>query len=458
MNYQDLSRRVVVTGMGVVSALGSTLEEFDGALREARSGVRPVSETEPYPIKAVAPVDGFTGKIQDFGELDDVKKKAIRKGLKLMSREIQLGVAAAQKTLLDANFGDSYEPARRGVSFASDYIVTTPQELVEAMTACRKQNESGERVFDDSHWRENGLSKMTPIWQLKYLTNMSASHITIYNEFYGPAFDVTNREASFAGALGDAVETIRSGRADVMLVGATGSRIHGLRLIEAIKNREVTTDSAACRPFDARRDGSVAGEGAGAILIEELESALRRGAKIYAEVCGGVYRGVLKHARDVEQSAITSPKELPHDLVQTRESVREAIRLSLRRLMEKCAIDVDAIGHINVNARGDATLDAAEALALRDVLGDALDAIPVTALKGALGNPGAGAGAIETVASVLALQRGKLFPTLNFAEPDPECGISPVVDSETAAGDSFVKICANGLGQASAAYFKRWTE
>ena len=258
--------------------------------------------------------------------------------------------------------------------------------------------------------------------------------------------------------LKDAVETIRSGRADVMLVGATGSRIHGLRLIEAIKNREVTTDSAACRPFDARRDGSVAGEGAGAILIEELESALRRGAKIYAEVCGGVYRGVLKHARDVEQSAITSPKELPHDLVQTRESVREAIRLSLRRLLEKCAIDVDAIGHINANARGDATLDAAEALALRDVLGDALDAIPVTALKGALGNPGAGAGAIETVASLLALQRGTLFPTLNFGEPDPVCGISPVVDSETAAGDSFVKICANGLGQASAAYFKRWTE
>ena len=167
---------------------------------------------------------------------------------------------------------------------------------------------------------------------------------------------------------------------------------------------------------------------------------------------------MLKHARDVEQSAITSPKELPHDLVQTRESVREAIRLSLRRLLEKCAIDVDAIGHINANARGDATLDAAEALALRDVLGDALDAIPVTALKGALGNPGAGAGAIETVASLLALQRGTLFPTLNFAEPDPVCGISPVVDSETAAGDSFVKICANGLGQASAAYFKRWTE
>ncbi len=456
MKKYETAQRVVVTGLGVVSALGQTTEEFGQACREGRSAVRPVSEGERYPVQAAAPIDSFTGSIQDFGELDATKKKAIRKGLKLMAREIQLGVAAAQKALASANIGDAYEPQRRGVSFASDYIVTPAFELIEAMAACRKVNAQGQMEFDGSHWRENGISKMTPLWQLKYLTNMSASHITIYNEFYGPAYDTTNREASFAGALGDAVETIRSGRADLMLVGATGSRLHDLRLLESIKNLEVSTKSPVCRPFDARRNGSIASEGSGAIVLETLESAQKRGAKIYAEVCGGAFRGVVKHARNVVPSEITSPQECGCDIVLTRDGSREAIRLALKRVMERFSIDPETIGHVNANARGDLALDAAEALALRDVLGDALDSIPVTSLKGAQGNPGAGAGAIETIASILAFENGSLFPTLNFEQVDSNLGLNPVTRLGVAPGDSFLKICANSVGQASVAYVKRW--
>lgn len=465
MNKQDSSRRVVITGMGVMSALGTTLDDIRQACREGRSGVRAALETEAYPTTSVAPLDEFTGKIQDFGDIDDAKKKAIRKGLKLMAREIQIGVAAAQRAIADANIADAYPSQRVGVSFASDYIVTTTQELTEAIAACRKTNADGETVYDGSNWRENGISKMTPLWQLKYLTNMSASHITIYNEFYGPAFDMTNRDASFAAALGDAVETIRSGRADAMLVGSTGSRLHPLRLIEAIKNEEIAADvvkergasePSVCRPFDARRCGTIPGEGAGAIFIESAEHAQKRGARIYAEVCGGVCRGVLKHKRDIESDKPFNPVESACDLACTEETAREAMRRTLVCLFEKCGVKPSEIGYVNANARGDAALDAAEAKALRDVFGDAIDSIPVTSLKGALGNPGAGAGAIETVAGVLALQEGVVFPTLNYEQADPNCAIEPVASNDVPTGDSFVKLCANNIGQASAALIRRW--
>ena len=442
--------------MSAISALGLTLEDLRQGLQEGRSAVRLTLESESFPTPRVAPVDAFSGQIQDFGDLDDAKKKAIRKGLKLMAREIQLGVAAAQRALEHAKFQGAYASPRVGVAFASDYIVTAANELVAAMAACRSRDENGQWRFNADQWRENGVSKMTPLWQLKYLTNMSASHITIYNEFYGPAYDMTLRDASFSAALGEAVETIRSGRADAMLVGSTGSRIHPHRLLEAIKNNEVA-DDAQSRPFDANRSGYAPGEGAGAIVLESAETALERGATIYAEVLGGACRGVLKHAKDVDQSESALPTEAPNDLTFTKESAREAIRNALKSLLERRGVSPEEIGFINANARGDVALDAAEALALRDVFGDKLDSIPVTSLKGAIGNPGAGAGAIETVAGLISLQDDALFPTLNFETPDPNCSVAPVTKYGAPTGDSFVKICANNLGQASAALFKRWS-
>ncbi len=449
--------------MGVVSVLGTTLDELRASCREGRDVVRAVLETESLPTTCAAPIDAFTGKIQDFGELEDAKKKAIRKGVKLMAREIQMGVAAAQHAIADANIAGAYPCQRVGASVASDYVGTTAAEFIEAMKACHTTTPSGEREFDGSHWRENGVAKMTPIWQLKYLTNMTASHITIYNEFYGPAFDVTNREASFGAAIADAVETIRCGRADAMLVGSTGSRVHPLRLIEAIKNEEVASEivkgEGSCersvsRPFDARRSGYIPSEGAGALFIESAEHAIARGAKIYAEVCGGVCRAVLKHAKDVEKAV--NPVEEKCDLAETLEASREAIRLTLKGVMRQYGASIEKLGFIAANARGDKTLDAAEALALRDVFGDELDAIPVTALAGLMGNPGAGGAAISTVAGLLAMQDGAVFKTYNYGEADANCPVKPVCEDGVATGDSMLTVCANNIGQASAALFKRW--
>ncbi|MBQ9373001.1 MAG: beta-ketoacyl-[Thermoguttaceae bacterium] len=454
MNTQDSSLRVVVTGMGVVSALGVTLEDLWRACSEGRSGVRAKNDSDSIPVNCMAPADAFTGAIQDFKTVDDAQKKAIRKGVKLMAREIQMGVATAQSALLDARVNGEIPQTRVGVSYASDFVVTPPQELTDAIVDCGL-NQDG--ALDFAHWAQSGLSKMTPLWQLKYLTNMSASHITIYNQFYGPAFDVTNREASFAVALAEAVETIKSGRADCMVVGATGTRIHPYRFVDALKYGEIANEIQdlnrapaldATRPFDARRTGAVPGEGAAAIVIETEASAKARGVKIYAEIVGGAHRAVVRHARDLNERGC--------DVRANRETLRESFRLTLDALVEKAQLDPRTIGFVNANARGDRDLDAAEALALRDVFGDVMDALPVASLKGHIGNPGAGSGAIETIAGILALQENALFPTLNYETADPDCPVTPTREYGAPSGDSFVKLCANSIGQTSALYVRRY--
>ncbi len=456
MKMQESSRRVVVTGLGVVSSLGTELTDFWNACRDGRTGVRMATESDARPVAALAPVDSFTGVIDDFGRLTGGKARAIRKGVKLMSREIQFGVATAQKALNDA-MAEELPSERVGVSYASDYVVSPPFELTDAMKACSKIGEDGKPRLDFSLWSAYGLPKMVPTWQLKYLTNMSASHITIYNEFFGPAFDVTNREASFPTALAEAVHTIQSGRADYMIVGATGSKLHPYRFLDALVNDEISQDLVrqapseaaieATRPFDARRRGYAPGEGAGAVFLETAESAIKRGATIYAEVVGGVSRAVVKSARDLGESGC--------DLMTSRDALKDSFALTLRSLVERFSIDVATLGHINANAVGDLALDSAEALALRELLGDRLEQIPATSLAGAIGGIGAGAGAIETIASLLALKYDELFPTLNFALSDPDCPTSPLT-ALGKPGDSFIKLSGNRVGQTSAIYVRRF--
>lgn len=456
MDKKATSRRVVVTGLSALSALGVELDSLSVGTLSCRTGVRSAQAHDIRTLTSLAPVDAFTGKIQEFGEMPDSKRKAIRKGVKLMAREIQLGVAAAQLALQHSGYDFSTPSGRVGVAFASDYIVTTPQELVDAIKACRQKDEQGEYYLDFPRWRADGLTKMTPIWQLKYLTNMSASHITIYNEFFGPAFDVTNRESSFCTALAEATSALRSGRADVMVVGATGSKLHPVRLADALKYDQISPNAlgqgertdAPAKPYDAMRNGSVPGEGAGAVILETYEHAKARGAKIYAEVVAGAYRASYRHERDCGGSNC--------DLTTSVDSLRESFELTLRAIVADADLHASDLAHINGASRGETTLDAAEALALRKVFGSDLDNVALTSLGGHIGNPGAGGGAIATVASILALQEGAVFPTFGFSTCDPALGVQPVTQARTTTGDYALKLCGNTLGQTSGVLLKRW--
>jgi 3-oxoacyl-[acyl-carrier-protein] synthase II len=268
---------------------------------------------------------------------------------------------------------------------------------------------------------------------------MPASHIAIYNDLQGPSNSVTMREASGHLAVGEAVSTIQRGQADVMLAGATGTRIHPMKTVHALQSCQVATgngDPATwSRPFDAGRSGMVLGEGAGVFVLEELEHARRRGATIHAEVLGHGARTAC-NARCIGDD-------------------RQAIRLSLGRALEMAGLSTTDIGHIH--ARGVSTTlgDRGEAAALQDLLGDAVASIPVVAAKSHMGNLGAGSGMVEMAVSVAAMQKKTLFPLLNFESADPECPIVPARGGE-AAGDVCLSVSATPQGQSAAVVLGRW--
>ncbi|HEY6563344.1 MAG TPA: beta-ketoacyl synthase N-terminal-like domain-containing protein, partial [Pirellulaceae bacterium] len=305
--------------------LGTTLEALWTGLSRRESGVVRLEETTGH--RLAFPFGGqarsFTGSIGDFDLDEAARTKQIRKGLKLMCREIQMGVAAAQFALHHAGLAaGGFDPERTGVSFGSDHIVAVPDEFVAAYRACR--NGGGSLLHA---WGTKGLAEITPLWLLKYLPNMPASHIAIYNDLRGPNNSITQREVSGLLAIAEATATIRRGAADRMLVGATGSNLNSMRALQASFLGEIAyhapTPELASRPFDLHRPGMVPGEGAASLILEELEVARDRGATIYGEVVRsasscvarrngtGDLRGAIRNA--LSRAALDlAPHELGH--------------------------------------------------------------------------------------------------------------------------------------------------
>ncbi len=273
------SRRVVITGMGVISPLGNSIDSLWSGLSSGRSGVTKLAASDDPSVAfcCAGLASEFRGTIDDFGPLDAATKKSIRKGLKLMCREIQMGVAAAQWSLHHSGIVRGvYAAERMGVVFGCDHIVSLPDEFYAAVASCTDER----HAFHFERWGKQGLSEITPLWLLKYLPNMPASHIAIYNDLRGPNNSLTYREASSNIAIGEAAATIRRGAADCILAGATGSSVAPLRAVQlalhaqwACPNGEPAEETS--RPFDARRTGMVAAEGAGAPVLEELAAAQR---------------------------------------------------------------------------------------------------------------------------------------------------------------------------------------
>ena len=430
---------MVITGVGLISPLGNSKEALWEALADGRSGVVPLDceGSEPPPVRFGAPARHFTGSIDDFGPLSKERKKAIRKGLKVMCRECQMGVAVAQLALADAGLADGLpDPERCGVSFGMDYLLSDPVEFIEGVNQCR--DERGR--FQFSRWGVEGLAKMSPLWLLKYLPNMPASHVAIYNDFRGPNNSLTMRESGSDGALGESLQIIRRGSADLMLVGATGSRLHPMKMIHALGQEEVAAGdgdpATLSRPFDRDRRGMVLGEGAGAVVIEELSAAEARGATIYGEVIAAA-----------NSSAIGRRLEARRGL---------AMQNSLQAVVAASGLSPDEVGHMHAHGLSTRSGDAEEAAAIRHVFADRKKPLPVTAAKSYFGNLGAGAGAVELIASLLAMRHGRLFPVLNYETPDAECPVAAVRNGDASPGDSFVHLSVTPQGQAAAVMLRRF--
>jgi len=384
---------VVITGLGVVGPIGIGVEPFWAALIDGRSGIRRTvlldGGGEPCPIG---------GEVRDFDPKRFVRQ---RKSLKVMSRDIQLAVAAASMACKDARLDVTpANPDRLGVIFGADLIPCELEEMVEAYRGCIVQGE-----FDFRLWGEKALAELFPLWMLKYLPNMPACHIAIEQDARGPNNSLTLAEASSLAAVGEAMRVIQRGQADAIIAGGASSRLHPThwvrREIYELSAR-LEDPAAACRPFDADRDGTVLGEGAAAFLLERRSHAQARGATILARLLG--YACAFEPGR----------RGLPPR--------GDAIRRAIREALREAGLRPAQIGHVNAHGASTSLDDQLEAQAIHDTL----NGVPVTAPKSYFGNLGAGTGAVEMVVSVLACQKGLVPVTLNYHRPDPLCPVNVI--------------------------------
>ena len=416
--------RVVITGVGVVSPVGVGKQAFWDNLVAGRSGIDYLRA-----FSASALPSKLAAEVRNFDPLDYIKQ---RKMLKVMSRDIQLGVSSASMAMDDAGLlrGD-VDPNRLGVDFGSGHISITPSELAEAATSCVDEDR-----FEWTRWGEGSIGNIAPLWLLKHLPNMPACHVSIEHDARGPNNTITCREASALLALEEAVRTIERDAADVMIVGAGSSSIHPvdmarLNLTDDLSLRDDSPERAV-RPFDFDRDGTIVGEGAASFIVERYEHAVARGADIYAEIlsvaggCDGF--GLANHTS------------------QGRGIVR-----SIEAALRKAGIRPDELGHINAHGKATQAADRIEARAYHTALGSAADSIPVTALKSYFGHFDAGSGAVELAGSILALRHGQIPMTLNYERPDPFCRLNVIhQEPQRLRSPVFMSVNRTDVGQSAA--------
>jgi 3-oxoacyl-[acyl-carrier-protein] synthase II len=422
------SRRAVLTGAGLITPVGQDVGSFWAALREGRSGVRPIRtfDTSGLPVH-------FAGEIADFDAKNFVDKKD-RRSLKVMARTIQLAVAGAQRALDDGKVDKTkLDPTRFGVEFGAGLIASELPELVDAARASANC-EPGK--VDLEKWGEAGLPAIQPLWMLKYLPNMLACHISILHDAQGPNNSITENDAAGLLAMGEAYRILQRDGADFFLVGGAESKMNPLSLarqclFEPLSHRNEEPEKA-CRPFDRRRDGIVLGEGAGVFVLEDLGHAQKRGARVYAEVVGF---------------------GAAFDRKMTGDGVARAVRAALA----DAGIGPEEVDHVNAHGLSTRESDTAEARGLQAVFGGCREPVPVLAPKSYLGNLGAGGSTTELAASVLALSEGLLPPTLNYEEPDPDCPVAVAAGSpRPVTRRHVVKVSFTQMGQCAALVLRRW--
>ncbi len=422
------SRRVVITGIGIISPIGLDAASFWRALEEGRCGVRPIRtfDASGLPVR-------IAGEIPDFNAKNYIEKEN-RKSLRVMARTIQLAVAGAQGALDDGKVDKSkLDPTRFGVEYGAGLIATELQDLADA---ARVSANCQPGHVDLEKWGDQGIPAIQPLWMLKYLPNMLACHVSILHDARGPNNSITASDVASLLALGEAYRILVRDQADFFLVGGAESKLNPLSMVrqclfEKLSRRNDSPEKA-CRPFDRGRDGLVLGEGAAVFAAEDLEHARRRGARIYAEIVGF--------------GAAFDPSLQGNGLAR-----------AVRAALDDARIGPEDVDHINAHGLSTRESDAWEARCLHEAFGTGSP--PVFAPKSYLGNLGAGGGAIELAASVLALTHGRVPPTLNYEQPDPDCPIPVLAGSPRALTRPYVvKVGFTQMGQCGAIVVRKWDE
>jgi 3-oxoacyl-[acyl-carrier-protein] synthase II len=440
-NSEESTRRVVITGIGVVSPLGIGAEPFWEKLASGQSGIAPIIHKENHagtPRNTGGEVAEFTEKLARKTYL-----KPLRKNLKVMCREIQLGVASALLALDHSEIDlDTIDHQRFGVDFGANLMLSPPSVLKDGSWNCLEEGDEN-RDFQFDLWGRggsnptgtSGMEKMQPLWLLRYLPNMPACHIGIAADARGPNNSITLDEASGNLALGEAFRVIQRGAADTMIAGTTGTRLHVIKSLHAaIWDSLADTDDPPetwSRPFDKNRSGQVLAEGACSFILEEETQARNREATIYGTILGG-------------GSSCVADKD-------GNANPRLALVNSMQAALRDANLTPADIGHINAHGLSTIKADREEALAIYDVFGDLAASVPVTALKSYLGNSGSGCGTLELAGSLLGLSHGVVPATRNYTTPDSEYPLN-VVHGEplTVSNKTVLNINVTRAGQASA--------
>jgi 3-oxoacyl-[acyl-carrier-protein] synthase II len=378
-------KRVVVTGMGAVTPLGLTVDEYWSKLVKGKSGIAPITlfDATNYPCRVA-------GEVKDFDPAQYIDRKELRR----MARFAQLAVAAAGMAIEDADLDLSrIDLERTGVLLGSGIGgLPTTEEAARIMIA-------------------RGGMRMSPFHLPMILPNMAAANVSRTFGLKGYSSTVITACAAGNQGIGEATEMIRRGVSDVMLGGGCEGgicelTISGFSVMRALTNSNDVPE-AASRPFDSKRDGFVPAEGAGVLILESLEHALDRGANIVAEIKG---YGVSSDAFHTVQ-----PDE-------TGDGASRAVKLALK----DAGIGPNDVHYINAHGTSTPINDHIETMAMKKVFGDQAYRIPISSTKSMTGHALGGAGALEAVACIKTIQTGEIHPTINHEFPDPECDLDYV--------------------------------
>jgi len=402
--------RVVVTGLGAISPLGLTVSEMWQGLCAGKCGIGKITTFDPadFPCKIAGQVPPY--QIQKY------VPKSYRKAVKLMCRDIELAVIAANEALTSAGLitkgidpeNINVNPERVAINLAAGLISCDLVELAPAVAASIMDGR-----FDIHRWGRQGLELVPPLWLLKYLPNMLACHISIIHDIQGPSNSITCAEAGSLLAISEASQVIARGDCDIALAGGAESKVNPMNVVRQCLLKRATIENndepaSSCRPFDADAKGSVFGEGGGIAVLENLEIAQKRGAKIYAEVVG------------TGQSNSINP------VYEHLEPDGKGIRIAIEKAMAEAHISPEQLDLVIPHGTGIPADDLAEAEAIQAVLGDATKNVPVWPTKSMLSNTGAASGALDIVSAVCAMTEGKIPAAKNCQKKAAGCNLNIV--------------------------------
>ncbi len=389
-----MNKRVVITGVGVISPIGIGAKVFLDALMAGQMGIHRISLFDPSGFKCQ-----IGGEVPEY-KIGDYVPKSYRKATKLMARDIELAVIAADGAFKDAGIQSKaytetpeIDGKRFGCNIGAGLINADLNELTAAMNVAREGD-----ILSLVKWGGEGMQKLTPLWLLKYLPNMLACHVTIVHGLMGPSNTITCQDASSHLAIGEAFRTIQRGKADLAICGGAESRMNLMgqmrqQLLGRLNNDANDTPATALRPFDVEANGTVFAEGGGLFILEEYEHAKKRGVKIYAELLG--------FAASQDTYSVTEPDPSGHSYGKAVENAIKDAKLSPG--------DIDLL---IPNGLGAPSADAAELAGLKSTFGSELPRVAFAPIKAQIGTCGAGCG-VDAAAALLSLDANMIPPSVN---------------------------------------------